>query len=94
MMATGGSDGHPILPGPLCAEEGGGVRGAAYTQVRSKTNEAFLDSGSMILICEPRERSLDHRVCSLQHRGCDREAKSLGRLEIDHQLELRDLFDW
>jgi hypothetical protein len=33
--------------------------------------------------------SLDHLVCSVQHRLWDRHTDLLRRLQIDHQLELR-----
>ena len=36
---------------------------------------------------------LDHLIRPLQERGRDREAERLGGLEVDHQLELRGLFD-
>src|SRR3981081_4267341 len=36
---------------------------------------------------------LDHLIRSSQHRRRDRHTKGLGRLEIDHELELRRLLD-
>ena len=38
-------------------------------------------------------KSLDHLIRPIQHRLRDRQADLLGRLEIDHQLELRRLLD-
>ena len=37
--------------------------------------------------------SLDHLVRPPQHRRRDRQPERLGGLEVDHQLELRRLFD-
>jgi hypothetical protein len=37
--------------------------------------------------------SLDHLIRALQERRRDREAKGIGGLEVDDQLELRSLLD-
>ena len=72
----------PFLVSPRRAH----ARPAAWCELKIEAPMGHPDDHSLV-----EHTLLDYLVCPFQHRWGDREPKGLGRLDVNHELELRGL---